>query len=85
MRRGTTGTAIADKVGMASDSIDLKLRVVLVTTRAALRHSDGNREQRRAIVARGRELVEAIAADAEGHAGETIDTARSELDALETG
>ena len=68
---------------MASDSIDLKLRVVIVTTRAALRHSDDSPEQRRAILARGRELVAAIAADADGQAREAIDGAHAELDALE--
>lgn len=68
---------------MPSDSIELKLRVILVTTRAALRHAAGDAEQRRAIVGRGRELVEALGQEAGGTAPDAIEHAHAQLDELE--
>jgi hypothetical protein len=68
---------------MASDSVELRLRVILVTTRAALRHAASDPAQRRAIVRRGRELVEELAARSGEEATSALDGARVELDALE--
>lgn len=69
----------------ATNSVDLKLKVVLVTTRAALRHADGSTGpgQRRAIVRRGRALVDHVAQQANGTAGSAVKRARDELDKLE--
>lgn len=82
--RENDGIAIARHAPhMSSDSIALKVRVILVTTRAALRHAAGDPEQRSAIVGRGRELVRALGVEV-GHAErEEIDRAHAELDELE--
>lgn len=68
---------------MPSDSIDLKLRVILVTTRAALRHAAGDGEQRHVIVERGRELVRGLSATADEAARVEIERAHATLDELE--
>jgi hypothetical protein len=68
---------------MASDSIDLRLRVILVTTRAALRHAASDPEQRRSIVRRGQELVEQLAARSGDEDVSALEAAHAELDALE--
>ena len=68
---------------MAPVSIELKLRVILVTTRAALRHADRDSEDRRAILRRGRDLVESLATRAGPGADGAIERARAELDELE--
>jgi hypothetical protein len=63
-------------------SVNLKLRVILVTTRAALRHADSDPAQRKAIVERGRSLLEALASEEDGPDLAAIDGARAELDGL---
>jgi hypothetical protein len=40
-----------------SASVGLRLRVIVVTTRAALRHADDDPAQRMAIIARGQALI----------------------------
>jgi hypothetical protein len=67
---------------MASGSIDLRLRVIIVTTRAALRHA-ADAEQRRAIVRRGRELVDELAERSDEEGSPALARAHTELDALE--
>lgn len=68
---------------MAHRSIELQLRVVLVSTRAALRHTSGAPEQREAVIDRGRALLADIAASATGDEdGVAVDEARAELDRL---
>ncbi len=68
---------------MPSDSIDLKLRVILVTTRAALRHAAGDAEQQHVIVERGRELVRGLSDTADEAARVEIERAHATLDELE--
>jgi hypothetical protein len=63
-------------------SADLKLRVILVTTRAALRHADGDAAQSRAIVARGRALLETLASEGDRPDPPALEAARAELDGL---
>lgn len=71
---------------MAHRSVELKLRVVLVTTRAALRHADSVPERRRELVERGRALVEGVAASAtDGADRAAVDRAYAELDELASG
>lgn len=67
---------------MERPSVNLKLRVILVTTRAALRHADNDPAQRRAIVERGRSLLDTLASEEDGPDRAAIDAARAELDAL---
>ncbi len=67
---------------MERSSVDLKLRVILVTTRAALRHADSDPAQRQAIVERGRSLLEALASEEDGLDLAAIDAARAEMDGL---
>ncbi|HSK93762.1 MAG TPA: hypothetical protein VLA76_06875 [Candidatus Angelobacter sp.] len=71
---------------MRIESPALRVRVILVTTRAALRHAPADDAQRRAIVGRGRALVDGLAQELNGqlHNGE-LDDAYAELDALERG
>ena len=72
---------------MGSAALGLELRVVLVTTRAALRHVGSDDDgQRAAIIDRGRSLIEGIAArsNADGEQRATIDQALAELDSLST-
>lgn len=68
---------------MSSDSIELKLRVILVTTRAALRHATDDPEDRRVIVGRGRDLVTGLGEGADDDARRSIERAHAELDELE--
>lgn len=66
---------------MEPPSLELKLRVILVTTRAALRHADSGPTQR-AIVERGRSLLETMRHDEPVANRPAIDQALGELDRL---
>lgn len=68
---------------MASDSVDLRVRVILVTTRAALRHADGDPGHHRAIVLRGRALLDALRADLDDRAAQAVERGHAQLDELE--
>jgi hypothetical protein len=76
------GIRVALAPGVERSSVDLKLRVILVTTRAALRHADSDPAQRQAIVERGRSLLEALASEEDGLDLAAIDAARAEMDGL---
>lgn len=79
------GIEIADRAGVDRSPIDLKLRVIMVTTRAALRHAPDDPVERRVIVARGRELLTTLAAETtEADGREAIDRALAELDEMES-
>ena len=65
-----------------SDSIELKLRVIVVTTRAALRHARGDAGVRREIVGRGQALLDAIESDAGSDERPLIEQARADIEAL---
>lgn len=67
---------------MERSSVDLKLRVILVTTRAALRHAGGDPAQAEAIVERGRSLLESLESEDGGPDRAAIEGARAELDGL---
>lgn len=54
--------------------MSLKLRVIVVTTRAALRHAAHDPHQRRQIIARGRALIEGVPV---GSAEEADDVAQA--------
>jgi len=62
--------------------VDMQLRVIVVTTRAALRHTDDDPLQRAAILARGRSLLESVAERAAGNGRQALDQAFAELDSL---
>lgn len=64
--------------------MDMQLRVIVVTTRAALRHADDDPLQRAAILARGRSLLESVAEGAAGDGRQALDQAFAELDSLAT-
>ena len=72
-------------IGVERASVDLKLRVIVVTTRAALRHTDGDRAQARAIIDRGRAMLETLALHEPTADRSAIDQAVAELDALADG
>ena len=78
------GIEVALAGGVERASVDLKLRVIVVTTRAALRHADGDPGQTRAIIDRGRSLLETLATDEPTAHREAIDQAVAELEALAT-
>jgi hypothetical protein len=81
-RGGQPGIGVALAAVVERFSVDLKLRVILVTTRAALRHAGGDPAQAEAIVERGRSLLEGLASEEDGPDPAAIDTARAELDGL---
>lgn len=68
---------------MESASIDLKVRVILVTTRAALRHAPRAGDERRAIIRHGHDLIDLLATEPGTDADNVIARAHAELDALE--
>ena len=81
-RGGRPGIGVALVAVVERSSDDLKLRVILVTTRAALRHADDDPAQAQAIVDRGRSLLDGLASEEDGPDGASIDAARAELDGL---
>ena len=81
-RGGRLGIGVALTEAVEPSSTDLKLRVILVTTRAALRHADGDPDQRQAILERGRSLLATLASEEDGPDPAAIDAARAELDRL---
>lgn len=70
---------------MESASIDLKLRVILATTRAALRHAPREGDDRRAIVRRGHDLVDSLAAEHGADTDDVFARAHAELDEMAAG
>ena len=68
-----------------SATIELKLRVIVITTRAALRHAASDPAQRRAIIERGKSLLEALALDEPAAHRPAIDQAFAEVDRLGEG
>lgn len=67
---------------MGSDPVELKVRVIVVTTRAALRHAGTDARERRAIVMRGRQLLDALEAESRDGDRPLVARARADLDAL---
>lgn len=67
-----------------SESVSLKLRVIVVTTRAALRHAADDPDQRRQIMGRGRALIEGVPADSAMEADD-VAQALAELDRMSAG
>jgi hypothetical protein len=67
------------------DAVDLQLRVIVVTTRAALRHVDGDPRRRALIIERGRALVEGVAQSVDDGSVDAIDRALAELASLADG
>jgi hypothetical protein len=63
------------------EGIALKVRVVLVTTRAALRHTVGDAAKRRAVIERGRALLDDLRAE-HPEDGALIDEALADLNSL---
>jgi len=76
------GIGIAQARRVDPASIDLQLRVILVTTRAALRHAGGDPAERRATLLRGRELIEGLGRRTDPASRPTIEAACAELDEL---
>ena len=64
------------------DSVALKIRVILVTTRAALRHAEDHPERRAEVVNRGRALIHQLRAEVPSDSQPAIDRAMAELDRL---
>jgi hypothetical protein len=67
---------------MSRATVELKVRVILVTTRAALRHAGDDPAERRAVVLRGRELLDALAAETLDGEGAHVASARREMERL---
>jgi hypothetical protein len=82
--RGQAGIEIADAQIVDRAGVDMQLRVIVVTTRAALRHANDDPLQRAAILARGRSLLESVAERTSGDGRHALDQAFAQLDSLST-
>jgi hypothetical protein len=67
-----------------SASVSLRLRVIVVTTRAALRHAADDPSQRMAIIARGQALVGEVAPTTSAEVAD-VGQALAELDRMSGG
>lgn len=70
---------------MADASVKLRIRVIVVSTRAALRSLPPGDPQVPQVTERGRELLDALRSDSDGAAREhehEFEAARAEIDAM---
>lgn len=72
---------------MGDSSVQLRIRVIVVSTRAALRSLSPEDPQARQVIERGRELLDALRSETDGRAGSrdgggAFDEAVAEIDRM---